>query len=345
MCVMVTSPTFENDDSVITNQHSTNLPPWLRGIAASHRMLRVSPDSVAKEIFISRLHHPDPHQRLLSAKMLSTVAIPGDRSALDALLNIGSAGESTDQLWGLDDVEGEVRACSARTIGVLATGIGCSTVCTRLLRRLEDADWVVREASMEALGKVANLDDEAVIHHLFLIMESGTWWAKAIGAEALSQVASRGNPSIVMRLLQLLSDEDWAVRMSACTALGRLSIVGDMSVVQALLDLLQDADWRVRKACIEAIGELAERGCEVAIRGLILRLEDKVIGARHGLDTPSLQDTDVKRAAVLALQRVAQHGDMMAISALRDCYQREPDSRPLLREALSLLCEDPFESS
>ena len=142
-------------------------------------------------------------------------------------------------------------------------------------------------------------------------------------------------------LVRALYDSDWAVRQSACAALGLLSAPGDAHTVDALLGLLSDADWRVRIAAVEAVGKLADRGCAAAVRALIARLEDCDVGARHALDTPSLGDTDVKRAAVRTLQRVARPGDSAAIAALRECYRREPTARPLLTEALAQLCAEP----
>ena len=238
--------------------------------------------------------------------------------ALHALMNKGCSGE-----WGLDDEDGEVRAQAAESIGLIAAGSGCPTVCSSLLGSLEDEDWAVRESSVDALIKVAHDDDR-----LLSLMSSDRWWAKAVAADALGKIASRGSRAVV-NLVRALHDSDWAVRQSACAALGLLSEPGDAHTVDALLGLLSDADWRV------------DRGCAAAVRALIARLEDCDVGARHALDTPSLGDTDVKRAAVRTLQRVARPGDSAAIAALRECYRREPTARPLLTEALAQLCAEP----
>ena len=243
--------------------------------------------------------------------------------ALHALMNKGCSGE-----WGLDDKDGEVRAHAAESIGLIAAGSGCPTVCSSLLGSLEDEDWAVRESSVNALIKVAHVEDDAVITRLVSLMSSDRWWAKAVAADALGKIASRGSRA-VPNLVRALYDSDWAVRQSACAALGLLSEPGDAHTDDALLGLLSDADWRV------------DRGCAAAVRALIARLEDCDVGARHALDTPSLGDTDVKRAAVRTLQRVARPGDSAAIAALRECYRREPTARPLLTEALAQLCAEP----
>ena len=298
----------------------TEMPDWLQDIASSNRMSRGTnlhcPRSTS--ILVTSLKHPHPTKRISAAKNLGLVSLRGDQMALHALMNKGCSGE-----WGLDDEDGEVRAQAAESIGLIAAGSGCPTVCSSLLGSLEDEDWAVRESSVDALIKVAHDDDR-----LLSLMSSDRWWAKAVAADALGKIASRGSRAVV-NLVRALHDSDWAVRQSACAALGLLSEPGDAHTVDALLGLLSDADWRV------------DRGCAAAVRALIARLEDCDVGARHALDTPSLGDTDVKRAAVRTLQRVARPGDSAAIAALRECYRREPTARPLLTEALAQLCAEP----
>jgi HEAT repeat protein len=83
---------------------------------------------------------------------------------------------------------------------------------------LNDADWRVRRAAVEAMGD---------------------------GREAWA----------VPYLAKALNDESWQVRQGAAFALG---FCGDEGAVSILIGCLNDGDWHVRQACVSALGSFGQ---------------------------------------------------------------------------------------
>ncbi len=127
-----------------------------------------------------------------------------------------------------------------------------------LIRALGNRDVAVRQAAIEALGRLA--DGRAVTPLIASLKDE-----PGLSSAALANI---GAPAVDPLLTALRSLTDRAARQACVAALGQ---IGDERAVAPLLACLQDADQNMRAAAVRALGQIKN---ERALAPLISRLQD-----------------------------------------------------------------------
>jgi HEAT repeat protein len=123
-----------------------------------------------------------------------------------------------------------------------------------LIFALEDWDWDVRRAVVEALAQIGGAKVMAPLLNVFKIEARGL---RRDAAEALHQAASEAlagmGPPAVEPLITALKNEDKTVRQVAAKVLGG---IGDVRAVESLIGALGDEDGNVRETVAQALDQL-----------------------------------------------------------------------------------------
>ncbi len=174
-----------------------------------------------------------------------------------------------------------------------------------LLARLEDAKARVRQAAVQALGRIGS---QRAVEPLVARLHDPEEGMRRTAAEALGRI---GGERAVEPLLARLEDPEEGMRRTAAEALGR---IGGERAVEPLLARLEHPQAEVRQAAAEALGRIGER----AVEPLLARLEDPEEG--------------VRQAAVQALGRI---GSQRAVEPL--LARLEDKNEEVRREGLHAL--------
>ncbi len=149
----------------------------------------------------------------------------------------------------------------------------------RLVRRLRDSDWWVRERATEVLLKIAR---HQVLDEVMDLLADDSDVVRRYGIDVL--VKFREQRGLVPLARMARDDPDWLVREKAVEALGE---IGDERVVPMLIELSEEGDlaW----ACVGALGRLGDPRAGERLRALfsdgnvemklhVLRASDRVGG-------------------------------------------------------------------
>ncbi|MER0204443.1 MAG: NACHT domain-containing protein [Nitrosomonas sp.] len=176
----------------------------------------------------------------------------------------------------------------------------------KLITALEDENSDVRQAAIQALGKIG---DKAAIEPMILTLKDNDPFIRWITVTALEEIRDK---AAIELLILAINDEDLLVRQEAVEALGR---IGDKAAIKPLILALNDEDLDVRQTAVEALGKIGDKA---AIESLILALND--------------EDLFVRQEAAEALGRI---GDKAAIKPLILALNDEDlDVRQTAAEAL-----------
>ncbi len=128
----------------------------------------------------------------------------------------------------------------------------------RLVRRLRDSDWWVRERATEVLLKIAR---HQVLDQVMDLLADESDVVRRYGIDVLVKFREQRGLVPLARLAR--DDPDWLVREKAVEALGE---IGDERVVPMLLQLSEEADlaW----ACVHALGALGDARAAPRLREL-----------------------------------------------------------------------------
>jgi hypothetical protein len=149
--------------------------------------------------------------------------------------------------------------------------------------RLEDSDWYVRAAAVEAFGRHTTLLP-VVIKAIVARLDDSDWYVRKAAAESLGRQATL--PLEVLKAIAArFTDSDEVVRAAAIKALGRQPALPP-KVLKDIVAQLEDSDGDVRKAAAEALRRQPDPSTEV-VKAIVVRLEDS--------------DGDVRRVAAEAL--------------------------------------------
>lgn len=132
-----------------------------------------------------------------------------------------------------------------------------------LIVALRDAEWPVRKAAAEALGRIRS---EQAVEPLIAILQ----WENeesAVKQSAAWALGENGSEKAVPILISLMKDKDGPVRSAAAYALGK---IGSEKAVPELIDALEDNDPDVRRVVIGALGQI---GTDPVIHALFKRLK------------------------------------------------------------------------
>jgi len=216
-----------------------------------------------------------------------------------------------DSLVALASSEGSADAALAReVIGMLAA-------------RLEGATEEVRLAIASVLGRIASVEDEAMVARL---LKDPSARIRRAAVDALSRIEP-GAASESLRLA--LADEAAPVRIAAAIALGRSS---NAEVIDDLQRLIHDEDPRVSAAAVRAIGAhccrdnvSAERAVELisqplCTEGMValaameaLCMIGGPIAAKTALTVLDRSEPELVQAAVVC---IGAHGDGDSLAEL-----------------------------
>jgi len=209
----------------------------------------------------------------------------GQSRVIEALLSYFS---EIDYLFGPPDLSGTLPQALFKALKQL--GKGQQDFIDILLKRIAnvDSDWLIKLASVRALGMVGQGRPE-VVEALLKQLSDTNVSVKWTSAQALGMVG-QGRPEVVEALLKQLSDTNTSVRRASTQALGMVG-QGRPEVVDVLVKQLADSNALVKQAAVRALGQVGQGGSEV-IEALLKQLSDS--------------DRQVKQAVVQILGQVGQ---------------------------------------
>jgi HEAT repeat protein len=173
-----------------------------------------------------------------------------------------------------------------------------------LAKRLEDKDWHVREAVVNALGEL-KVQDPVILQALVERLGDEERHVRLAAVVALGELKVQ-DPAILRALVKRLKDENeyLYVRRAVVDALVKLK-VQDPTILQALLERLREKDWDVREAVVNALGELKVQD-PVILQALVERLGDEErhvrLAAVEALAKLRVQDPAILQALVERLE-------------------------------------------
>ncbi len=191
--------------------------------------------------------------------------------------------------WGAREIAAKALREYSRTL----KGKPETPAASMLVATLDDQDWILRWASVEALAWIG---DQATVQPLIQRLDDENWMVRVAVIRALAEIGGKaavpgigeamidandlvreaaaealgvlGDPSAVPTLGLALTDPERFVRLAAVQALG---LLGDRAIVPSLAQVLHDGDDQLRWAAAEALGKL---GGEEAVALLIDLLSD-----------------------------------------------------------------------
>ncbi|HEX3052586.1 MAG TPA: HEAT repeat domain-containing protein [Aggregatilineaceae bacterium] len=226
-----------------------------------------------------------------------------------------------------------------------------------LIRMLRDDDWRVRDAAVQALGKLKAAAAVAAMLEGIRTTRPSPFGGSPNTTVIEDALVAIGKPCIPI-LMDAMSDDDARIRLIIIEVLGQLN---SAEALPAFTEALRDPEWRVRWRAADAIGKL---GDPAAVPDLLQILRDMTkdvrIAAAWSLGqirsaeaVPGLikllsdRDWRVRWAAAEALWTIGEEAAAPLITVLteRDEYIRRAASRtlaeigvpaiPVLIEALS----------
>ncbi|KAF1733672.1 Protein NLRC3 [Beauveria bassiana] len=151
------------------------------------------------------------------------------------------------------------------------------SIIEQVAARLDDGDWIVRGAAVEALGGRSELP-EAVLKVVAARLDDGKKGVRRAAVEAL--VGRSELPEAVLKAVAArLDDGDWYMRHTAVEALGGQSELPE-AVLTAVAARLDDEDNDVRRVAVEALGRRSELP-EAVLMAVAARLNDVEWDVQH----------------------------------------------------------------
>jgi len=227
----------------------------------------------------------------------------------------------------LKDSDRDVRQAAVEALGK----IGDIRAVAPLVIMLKDSDWSVRQATTEAMDKLGWKPEQDQVGACYWVARGNWIQSVAIGAPAVEPLitALKGN------------NED--LRQAAAEALGKIGT----PAVDSLVSLLKDSDWHIRQASAESLGKIGDAR---AVEPLIVTLNDNygVVGkaavdALGKIGAPAVEplitalkdsDWNVRQAAAQALERIGTPSVKPLVSVLEDS---DWNARQIIAEALDKL--------
>ncbi len=213
-----------------------------------------------------------------------------------------------------------------------------------LLKNLDQDDPQLRQAAIEALGRVG---DSAALEPLLAALEEADPALSQAASQAAQQVLARlADPAAIPTLDQALQHSDPAIRRAALDAIGRL---GGVEALDPLAAALSDPQLELRQAAATRLAQviqgLEQAGDSPALQAALAHTHPQVrgqaaaalgrLGGEGALESllAALQDDDpsVRQALVSALAELGEP----ALAALSELFYDDPALRELAGEALA----------
>eukprot|EP00930_Biecheleria_cincta_P030856 TRINITY_DN21389_c0_g1_i1.p1 TRINITY_DN21389_c0_g1~~TRINITY_DN21389_c0_g1_i1.p1 ORF type:complete len:467 (+),score=80.39 TRINITY_DN21389_c0_g1_i1:102-1502(+) len=195
-------------------------------------------------------------------------------------------------------------------------------------RRVGDAHTRVKQVAVEVLAGTRHAQylekgDKRAIASLTGKLNRESWQARVAAVQALEHIAEKGDEDAIAAMIGCFQDTDRDVRRAAVVALVQIVEIGDKHAIAEVGRCLEHPSSCVRRAAIEVLAQIVEVHDNRAT----------IVMGGHGLDatetfsrTPmqallsSLEDVDeeVRQAAVCALAKIIEEGDVHAIDAVSE---------------------------
>ena len=199
----------------------------------------------------------------------------------------------------LQDDHADIRRTAAESLGK----IGDQSALPAVLRLLSDPIPAVRAAAAQALGRMANPTDEAVIAGLLRLLADPDDGGKQAAALAIGDIEPP--PRLMAGVADLLRSSDVRVRRAAVRALLPLDTA---QVAGWLLPLLADPDADVRQAAVAALGFSGDARAATALSRRLVEDLSPAVRAEAAYHMGELSGLDTRRALEAAVAKEADHG-------------------------------------
>lgn len=156
----------------------------------------------------------------------------------------------------LSDSSAQVRALTARLLGMIADPPPALLARTLVHVALTDCDAETRFAASRAIGMLREqLASPQLLDCLAEHLSDSDRFHRAAAALVLGQLGDlAGTPTLIENLTQLLGDGDMYAREAAACALGRIGApAATPEVMEALLRATQDSEVQVHEAATDAL--------------------------------------------------------------------------------------------
>jgi HEAT repeat protein len=156
----------------------------------------------------------------------------------------------------LGDSSAQVRALTARLLGMIADPPPALLARTLVHVALTDCDAETRFAASRAIGMLREqLASPQLLDCLSEHLSDRDRFHRAAAALVLGQLGElAGTPTLIENLTQLLGDSDMYAREAAACALGRIGApAATAEVMEALLRATQDSEVQVHEAATDAL--------------------------------------------------------------------------------------------
>lgn len=327
-----------------------------------------SDDPAAFKALVNALTHHLSDVRINAAIKLMEIIEPPDERALPGLLE--ALADTKDQTrkvaqreirkFGAQAIEGligvldnnfsEGRYCAATMLGELKA----KSAVPRLVRLLDDTDWKVVVAALDALEAIGDpsaiaplsarlddpnehlqervakvlvsLGDDSPVPYLLIMLRNTDGAKSNQAAELLTKI---GGDKVIAGTVEALEGKSPDVRELAAKILG---VLKSYQGVKQLVQVLDDSEIRVRRASIVALGNIRDAS---VVRQLLPLLDDEDDGVRRdtiialgglGSDVavPKLIELVKDRTvAVPATEALGRIGNPIATQALLDNLRDE----------------------
>lgn len=152
--------------------------------------------------------------------------------------------------------------------------IGNTRIVELLLTELRDGDASIRRFSVEALGRMKEIQDERAVEALIAALRDETLDVRNAAVEAIGKIKS--DRALFLLITNLKNNRDPNTRGCAAMVLGKIA---DSRSTEPLIIALNDEDWYVRKEAAKGLGKMKEsRAIEPLIASFGDENEKRYIG-------------------------------------------------------------------
>jgi len=304
--------------------------------------------------------------RSLAVEVIAKITQPGNRAAMESvtrhlkhetakvratvvqaiakLAGPGSAEASELIATCLADTDDKVKleaVCALRTVATP----GNAAVAMATAKCIRDASEQVLSALVLIAVDLCAAGDANIVSQVKLRLTSAEAKVRRLAVSALSFLARKGDAAVMAAVAEVLNDADSMVRLAAVRTLGKLAADKGKAKMGGITEIvarcLKSTNVDTRMAAVKAIVGVAVPGDEVAVKALVIGLQDKedalrwsaavALEALSGDGRYTLQllsqclqessSSDVREAVLRVVGKVAQPGDATAREVIKTAMQ------------------------
>mmetsp|Transcript_35078 Transcript_35078/g.76593 ORF Transcript_35078/g.76593 Transcript_35078/m.76593 type:complete len:439 (+) Transcript_35078:51-1367(+) len=140
--------------------------------------------------------------------------------------------------------------------------------------RLQDEDWGVRRAAMDAMAKRALFGCGETIEAAKVLLQDQMGTVRESAIKAIAALVSKGSREAIDWIAPRLDDWHESVRRAAVLGIARIAVRGDQYALELEKSSCDDRSWIVRKAATDALAQTATLNDLPCLRKLARMLED-----------------------------------------------------------------------